>query len=259
MLISPSRLALEAAGAPLEGTEKCTAEQAKSACAVCGGPLHEGELIDTLDLPESFTNHNALADPHGKLVCGACSAVMSRHGFQLEGGTVLVSAEGIFPIGKKVNRAWAFLTPPKPPFAIAIQNSKSQHTLWRAPVSLSADLIFLRLGEQVLSVRMPLLRAAREETMKLLEIRDAADAANKKKRVAREDPETPFVTDWKGKGSDNGVLKPWVRRLLGDGQVTRSQISSLLTLTPAECWVLTAILCANPVRPDCIASSLFKS
>lgn len=250
MLISPSQLAIEAAGLLPEGADICDGRHVGQCCAVCGVALVPGDPVDALSLPASFTNQSSLAYPGGKWRCGACTAVMTRSVFQMGASTVLVSRDGIFPIVRKEHRAWAFMTPPSGPFAIAIQNAQQQHVLWRAPVSLSPELIMLRVGEQVMKIRHSILMAARGEAI-------AIDELNRSKgRPVKGGVENPFVNDWKLQSATGGRFKQWLLKMIEEGVVSQGQFPSLFQLNGAEAWALTAVLSDTVTKPDSIAANI---
>jgi CRISPR type IV-associated protein Csf1 len=250
MIISPSLLAIAGAGLAPDGTEVCDERHLGQRCAVCGATLQPGDPVDNLNLPPSFTNHTSLAIPGGAWRCGACTTIMTRGVFQMGASTVLISAGGIFPIVRKEHRAWAFLTPPEPPFAIAIQNAKQQHVIWRAPVTLSKDLIFVRVGEQLMRIRHPLLMSARGEAL-------ALDVLNRSRgRPVKGAAENPFVNDWRLQSATGGRFKGWLWNLLKEASVSREDIKALTQLNGAEAWALTAALHDHPEQPESISPSI---
>lgn len=250
MIISPSRLVVDATGLPFEGADVCDERHIGQHCAVCGDALVTGEPVDPLDLPASFTNHSALALPGGDWRCGACNVVMTRSVFQMAASTVLISREGIYPIVRKEHRAWAFLTPPAGPFAISIQNAKQQHVIWRAPVSLSSENIMIRVGEQVVRVRQRMLLAARDEAILL-------NGLNRSQgRPIKDGIENPFVNDWKMQSPQGGRFKLWLCKMIEAEEVKSDQIKTLLSLNGAEAWALTAALYGDPQKPESIASTI---
>lgn len=247
-MISPSRLMVTACSLPLEGTLVVSEAMTHEHCAVCGDQLRLGEPVDVLDLPASFTNQAALAQPGGDWRCGACTSVMTRPVFQMAASTVLFSADGVFPIVKKEHRAWAFMTPPEGPFAICIQNAKQQHVVWRAPVSLSKENILVRVGEQVLRIRHRVLMEARTEAI-------ALDSVKRKQgRPTKDGIENPFFVDWKLQSAASGEFKTWLPTLLATHQIARSDIPAILSLNGAEAWALGAVLHDTPVKPDPLAN-----
>ncbi len=243
-LITASQLTVRAAGMSPVGTLKASAEHAGHRCAVCGAALVPGEPIDRLDLPRTFTNHYALAIPKGDWRCGACNAIMGNADFQMGASTILVCDEGVFPIVRKEHRAWAFLTPPKPPFVIAVQNAKQQHVIWRSPVTLSKDLLMVRLGEQIFRLRRQKLLACIDVAKRLDEARVTPG------RPVKDAIENPFVNDWKFQSSDSGKLKGWVWKLLAEEKIDPGDFAELTSLNGGEAWALTAFLSATATRPD---------
>lgn len=249
-LLSPSQLVLAATGLPPEGSDTCDERHTGLGCAVCGVGLVTGEAVDALALPPSFTNHSSLAHPGQSWRCGACTAVMTRSVFQMGASSVLVSREGIFPIARKEHRSWAFLTPPEPPFIVAVQNAQQQHVIWRSPVTLSKDLILVRVGEQIVKIRRPLLLQACEEAKLIQSVK------KEKGRPIKDGIDNPLVGDWKLQSSSGGQLKNFVYKLLNEQIVTSSQIPALLSLNAGEAWALGAALYDHPVKPNSIASTI---
>lgn len=246
--ISPSVLAVNAAGLTPEGTAVC--DEPGHCCGVCGIQLQVGEVVDDMRLPATFTNHSSLAYPSEKWRCSACTAIMTRSAFQMGVSTVLITQDDIYPMMRKEHRAWFFLTPPKPPFALAIQNAKQQHTVWRAPVTLNTDQIVMRVGEQVLRIRRPLLLKAAEQAKKINALRVAVG------RPSKEALQNPFVNDWKFQSSTGGQLKQWVFKMLADNIISPQDIDALLSLNGAEAWALTPVLHDAPVKPESIKSNI---
>ncbi len=253
-IISPSLLAIKALGIEPEGTEVAKDD---CECAVCGTAIRSGEVVDNLRLPESFTNRAALANPSGRFRCGACTAVMTRKEFQMGLSTAIFGADGYFPIMKKESRAWAFMNPPQPPFSICIQNAQQQHVVWRAPVTLSRDLLLVRVGEQVVRIRREKLMAARLVAISLNEKRQAPEQTNSagsKRQRGRPETlslESPFISDWKLQSAEGGRIKWWVEKLSTNGLVDQSDLDLLFSLNGGEVWALSAVL-ADPVQPESI-------
>ena len=257
-IISPSAIALQALNLAPQGDHVAHKEDSIR-CAMCGTFVNPGETYSFLMLKESFTNQLAMAIPGGTHVCGACHVVMNTGAFQMSLATAVVSASGYFPIMKKENRAWAFLDPPEPPFFITVQNAQQQHVVWRAPVSLSKDLILVRVGEQILRLRRPQLIKARDIVFRLNEYRrNAARTGNKEKKTP-DFAESPLVAEWKYQSVDGGTVKAWYSNsnpekpgLLEIGAVTLAEHAHLMSLNAGEVWALQAVLHYKPVKPDCL-------
>lgn len=250
-IISPSSLALAATGLAPAGSSVC--KEAGLVCAVCGVPIEVGQPMDDLALPDSFTNYSSLAHPGGAHRCGACTAVMGRKEFQVGMATGIFSSEGWFPIMLKEHRSWAFLTPPEPPFAICIQTGKQQHVVWRAPISTSRDIIFVRVGELVVRIRRPALLAARDAAIFLNAKRAemVVDNGKSRGRPSTSALENPFFHGWKLDAVGGGTRKFWVDKLLDGGFIGETDLSPLNCLSPAESWAVGATLAA-PVKPQAI-------
>lgn len=242
--ITASHLTIQAAGIKAIGAVLAGPDHVGQRCAVCGADINPGDPIDKLDLPRTFTNQSSLAIPNGKWRCGACNAIMGNSEFQMGASTILVCSDGVFPIVRKEHRAWAFLTPPEPPFVIAIQNAKQQHVIWRAPVSLSKDLIMVRLGEQIFRLR-------RQKLLNCVEIAKRIDAARiTPGRPVKDAIENPFVNDWKFQSAEGGRLKSWVWKLQAEQKIAPEDFVELTTLNGGEAWALTAFLSATITKPD---------
>lgn len=252
MILSPSSLALSALGLSPSGA-LCNTAGEGLACAICGTAISTNDIYDVLDLPTSFTNKNSIASPGGKHICGACNTVMSAGEFQMRLATGLFCKDGFFPIMRKEHRAWAFLTPPEPPFSVTIQTAKQQHVVWRAPVTLSRNLILVRIGEQIVRLRRPMLIAAREAVLRMSEARQRAATGAKTKKSEKSAPvesvESPFVTDWKFQSSAGGVLKLWAETLINEGGVSNPDRETISLLNAGEIWALQAVLHLKPVKP----------
>ena len=252
MPVSPSAVVTHALGLASSGEDVCGAEQLGECCAVCGIPLVAGEPIDRLVLASSFTNHNDLADPAGRWRCGDCTTVMTESEFQMSLATVCVSARGAVRIMTKQSRAWAFLEPPEPPFVIAIQNAKQQHVLWRAPVNYTREILLVRLGERIFRLRRRALVAARDACFALEEARARGIPGWKPEK--KDEVDSPFFTDWKGKGAVTGQLKPWYWSLHTSGAVPAALHDILVGLSAHEAWALAAVLHRDPQPAQFIQS-----
>lgn len=251
-MISPSSLAVAALGLQCQ-VALIAGENSRIRCAMCGVTVTTGAPYDDLVLTDSFTNKLDMAIAGGKHVCGDCHAVMRSPDFQMSWATALVCRNGIYPVMRKENRAWAFLTPPEPPFYISIQTAKSQHVAWRAPVTMDANMIMVRVGEQIFRLRRPLLMQAREIGLRIDDFRAkvlASDGKQKKEAKINEAAESPIVSDWKMQSTGGGIQKSWYRTLVSEGVVTANEHRVISTLNPGETWALQAVLHRSPIKPD---------
>lgn len=256
MIISPSAIAISSVGLALSGDYINDSPTMALTCTVCGASIGEGQRYDDFTPTSSFTNQLALALPGGKHICGACKTVMTTGEFQMKFATGLFCNDGFFPIMRKEHRAWAFLTPPATPFVVTIQTAKQQHVVWRAPVTISRDLILVRVGEQIIRLRRQRLVSAREAALRLDEARKQADAGKSKKSAAPKPDdaaESPFVTDWKFQSTAGGVMKRWSSELIKQGAISESDKIALTTLNAGEVWALQAVLHRTPTKPEAVS------
>ena len=254
-LISPSALAVSALGLEPSGSKTSDGTE-KLSCAMCGVPIGKGMRYDLLELAPSFTNKLSMAIPGGTHICGDCKTVLANGEFLQAFATVLVSKDGVFSVMRKENRAAAFLEPPEPPFFISIQNAQQQHMIWRAPVSLSRDLILVRVGEQILRLRRQKLKQAREIVFRLDALRQEiamAGQSKASKKAVQEYAESLFLSDagtWKYTSTKIGVKASWYTKLVEAGVVTTAEQNLLSSLNPGEAWALQAVLHRSPALPE---------
>ncbi|CAJ4330419.1 CRISPR type AFERR-associated protein Csf1 [Burkholderia pseudomallei] len=241
-LISPSKIATQAVRLEPQGTLKVDHD---TACAVCGVPIVAGEWVDEFSPPDSFSNWPSLAYPRNSYRCSHCTTVMTRDEFLQKASTAIFTAEGAFPIMRKEHRAWAFLHSHRSPFVVAIQNARSQHTVWRAPVSMPGELFFVRVGDQVLRIRRPTLAAARDLAVRLHEVEQRLSPPVRGR--PSDGVSNPFVSDWKYQGVGCGALKSSVERVAREAGIS---LEPLLSLSSAEAWALGAVLHPAPDRPE---------
>lgn len=247
---SACELILAATGLAPEGSDICDERHLGQDCSVCGAPLVLGQPVDALDLPNTFTNHSALAHPGGKWRCGACTVVMSRVDFQRSASSVLITQDGIYPMMQKAHRAWALQTPPETAFALCIQNAKQQHIVWRTPLTINAQQTLVRIGDQVIRIRREVLRQAAAQAGLL------ASLKSEKGRPIKNGIESPFEGDLKLQSGRGGMLKPFVYKLLEQGVVKPEDIDALLKAGAGEAWALDAYMYEEPVEPESIAHKI---
>lgn len=150
-LLSPSRLALEAAGRKPVGSHVATADM--GACAMCGTTIGPGDIYSPFEVTNTFMDRPSLADPFSYLACGHCTVVRSEKEFLQRFSKSVVTRDGFFKIASNDDQASFFLNPPAPPFLAFVSDATQQHLIWRTPVSYSKDVFQLRFGNRVLMIR----------------------------------------------------------------------------------------------------------
>lgn len=131
-----------------------------SYCAACATPL-EGKGVP-FEIKKSFGDTFQLADRDGRTLCGDCAALMDSREAAIGTGSGVVSAAGFQRLLSNRERLQFLLTPPEPPFAVAIVNAQRQHVWWMARTTYDQDLIPLQFGHRPLIIDRPLAIEAAE-------------------------------------------------------------------------------------------------
>lgn len=224
-------------------------------CGMCGGSILKNDPVTELKFPTSFTLHGELHDSSLSHRCGHCSAIYETGPFLLDLATGIYNRAGFHAVAKKVNRGWAFVDPPEPPFVFSIQVNRNQHTLWRTPVCYSRDLITFRLGENVYHVRRKAILAARNLSLRLNQLHlENLPEKEKKKAATNTRLQSPFgFSDLKASILKIGGLLRWVNELLEKELVLEAELAPLYALNHAEAWALDFVL--SDVEAPAIVSS----
>lgn len=234
-------------------------------CAFCGQRITTGDLHVPNTIGENFMDGPALASPGHATVCGWCAACKGK-GFLGRVGSTVFTRDGAFSLMTDDARAWFLLTPPEPPFMVVSKSvAKSQHLVWRAPMTYSLEAIQLRYGPNVLMIRHSVLMKAVEVCnhvgAAVTECREKR-AGDKKKAKAVKPVGHPFVFLSRDLKDPQGAT--FVRDALdlasSDPKI-KNQLEFLRHMTDGELWAL-ATLCkgtpANPTKPEPINFSAKK-
>ena len=136
-------------------TEPCT-------CAYCGAQIGIGDLRAPFKATgAAFTDDTSLACRGSAWACGHCDSLLGAEALRTTGVGVF-SPAGVRPFRKWVDVAAALTTPPEPPFVMVYATRNNQHMAWRAPVNLSRDLFYVRVGLTDLRIRRAMLARAVE-------------------------------------------------------------------------------------------------
>lgn len=201
-------------------------------CSHCGARIAAGDpYAPADDLGEFFSDTRDLV-AMSRVVCGTCDVLRTKpvmHKMM----SVVVTQRGIYSIRKKETRAWLLLDPPKPPFVAMIGTTTLQHLAWRAPMTVSRDLLLIRVGSDVFRIRRPIL----EQLV-------ALDA-----RVRQAEPKIHnlLFLDFALIRADHGVIHPKADPLLSP-----EERQFLRALTPGELWaaqIVTGKRAVTPVKP----------
>lgn len=209
-------------------------------CSHCARPIAAGSLYQSPKLGEFFSDTRDLACASG-VVCWQCTHLRKKT--MLNGlSFTLVTKDAIYPIAKHENKAWLFLTPPAGPFLALHSSATMQHLAWRTPVTLDNNLINIRFGPRLYTVRPAVVR-------KGVEIADRINMNTGKSYV------NPLMLDQKAMAFYHGLINPKARELLTDQEV------DFLTniIRPGERWALSFLTHSKrpqPVMPDPITDAL---
>ena len=222
-------------------------------CACCTSPIAVGELASPLTVSSGFMDARAVQNKAAKpILCGSCAPFFAKKAM-IKTQKVIASAEGVYPIGKGENRAWFLVHPPKPPFVVVFSDSKLQHLLWRAAVTLDADNWQVQVGPRTMLVRRLLVLRAVEAAHAVIAAH-AAGVGGKKKP-----PASPFLSLDPELGDLNtGRLRPDMRDAARKAGLA-SEIAILESLGIGEIWAIGAILFRGSVAVASAAIDLTAS
>ena len=210
-------------------------------CSFCAKTLHEGDLCTPFEPAKTFTD-TLKTFPSG-LICGACAAVTADQKTLRNFQRVVITREGIYPIGKDSHRSWLWLTPPEPPFAVVINHSTlgAYHFVWRTPVTLSKELICANIDDTLYWIDHGRLMKAVQVCNELLQ--------------AMSELKLKGAAIWKspsrqGSSNGHGQLTAAVFELVRLRPELRSRVQFLQSLD-AGIWIaLASIIKKTPVDPE---------
>lgn len=241
--LATQALNLEPVGTPHEGPQ-CV-------CSMCQRQILPGALSTLKKLPGTFLDFGHLAP--SDYLCGFCAAAATQSVMR-ELQRSVITAKGIYNLNTDDSRAWFWLTPPEPPYAVVINHSTMAafHYFWRTPVTLDNEFVQFNLDDVVYQVRRSRIRKALEYAKVIV---DKAPSLPKRKTVLK----SPFVVlarDPSKKATmSNGHLSRDTLELAGLYPECKEAADYLQSLTPGELVALSPMLKQNPatpVRPELI-------
>ena len=136
-------------------------------CAYCGRPIGAGEAYVPFAPGPAFMDDLSLAAKGSDMTCIWCQTLLDATGLRASGFGAFSLAQGAIPFRKLKEIAAVLEEPPTPPFVLVFATNKNQHMAWRAPVNLSRDLFYVRVGFFDLKIRRPALLAAWDASIRL--------------------------------------------------------------------------------------------
>lgn len=161
--MSSSVLVTKAMGKEAEGVPS----EKEGICAYCGLIIQKGDLCSKFSPTPAFMDDHSLAGKGSDIFCGYCAPLLSAKGLRESGYGMFSEKDGALPFRKWADIARALENPPTPPFVAVYATANNQHMAWRAPVNLSRDIFYVRVGLRDLKIRRPVLLKAREAAVKI--------------------------------------------------------------------------------------------
>lgn len=266
MMLSPSQIACDAVGLSAD-VDDLLAISEDTSCVTCGVHLSTGDLVAHWSPKDSFTDYSALADKTGKYVCQHCNVVLNVGDFSQRWLQTIFHKTGCYQTASSDMRAHALLNPPPPPFVWILGDQKVQHVVWKAPVTLDHEAIFIRFGERTLMIRKSYLASLFSTVKEAIQEWGTASLAAWEesklalgKKAAGKAPKvykTPFVElDRDYCAAQYAGLNPrFVEHAHSPaGEKALKAIKLIEKSTPGEIWALTALMYAKqPEEPRLVA------
>ena len=168
-LVSPS--ALYAVAAKVKPITSAVAT-VDSHCVMCAANVCAGDdtnIVTRDTFSDAFNNKLDVRAPNGRYLCGHCMALWHKDFLQRYSKTY-ATRDGVYKFASN-DDVMAFLSnPPAPPFVVFASTTQQQHLVWRTPVNYSREVIRLRLGDQVLTIRRKVLEQATADWARLCEL-----------------------------------------------------------------------------------------
>lgn len=217
-------------------------------CALCGLDIAIGDLCARLSLDRGFMDDVSMVARGSQVTCGYCPPLMRAKPLRDTGFGSFSAVGGFQPFCWWVEGTVAkqITQPPEPPFVMVYATARNQHMAWRAPVNLSRDLFYVRVGLRDLKIRRHILAEAVDHCRVLGEAlypaKDGAPPSTRKPLTH------PFVKlDANLKDGDHGrlnhlVFSPDIAAAVKDYAV---HLAAIMSLTAGEIWALKFILTPN--------------
>lgn len=209
-------------------------------CTFCGKAIHEGDLAAPFEPGRSFTD-TLKTFPSG-VICGACATVTSSQPMLRNFQRVVITKEGLYPIGFDAHRAWLWLTPPEPPFAVVINHSTmgAYHYIWRTPVSMSKQLICANVDDTLVWI---------DRTVLIEAVNSCRELETLMKQMGVKKAQIWKSPNREGLGDGHGQLTASVYELAERAPQIRQKVDFLATLDAGVLIALASVIKSKPVDP----------
>lgn len=240
-LRSSSEMACRSVGLDPTGDPAETSSQ----CTFCGCDINPGDiaLANPLKGKTSFMDDPSLAT-RSNYACGWCASLMPRQSMAALRSAV-VTAEGAYPLNTDAARTWYFLDPPPPPHVAGITSLDppiNQHLFWRTPPTLDNDLLIVRFGNELFSIRrqrlLDAVKACRRASQLLTEV-------NGKKTI----PHPYQSLDRKMTSLSHGRFRDDALKLERENTEMAELLTFLRGCNSGEIWALSILAKTTPDEP----------
>lgn len=237
MNISPSQIAIEAAGLPPVGVVQAKED---GYCAMCGFPHKKGEMVAPFAPTDSFTDYPALRGRTSKVICGWCASTWKWNvEFTQSFLKTVMCKQGVFKAASNLDIAYWLTNPPEGSWIWVMGSQQRQHIVWKATVNTSREIFQVMLDETVMTIRRKKVFEAVDASRRL-----AAAASVGRKGAPLKIPFARLSRDLDDP-SHGGIRRDLHTKAITDPAV-RADIKIIQSCTPGELWALTALMYAKP-------------
>lgn len=210
-------------------------------CALCGLVIEPGDLQAPLSLGDGFMDDVSMAGRGSQVICGHCAPMMSADSLRKTGYGAFSATSGALPFRKWADVAALLINPPEAPFVMTYATANNQHMAWRAPVNLSRDLFYVRVGLRDLKIRRQKLIEAIEHCRVLGEalypVKEGQTTATTRKTLPN-----PFIAMAPDlKDAQHGMFNPKMYTKVMR-EIAIEQTVAVMSLTAGEVWALRFVL-----------------
>lgn len=215
-------------------------------CAMCGHAIEEGDLSVRLKVKDGFVDDLFMACRGSDMLCSHCGPLMTAAGIMLSGYGAFSVEDGFLPFRKWGEVMNLLLEPPKPPFVMVRATANNQHMAWRAPVNMSRDQFYVRVGLRDLKIRRSYLKQGIQDAIALgeaiAEHRAAESGKPAKARLGKTLPNPFNHMDPDIKNIQHGQLS-YLAPVVAEGNPElTAALNRLMDLTLGESWAMRFVL-----------------
>ncbi len=217
-------------------------------CCCCSRPIPAGAEYLPFKASDAFMSHAFFAANSG-VFCPFCAGCFDTRTIKKLGACncIVFTNNGAYPITKNEHRKHFLLSPPNPPFVVtASATTNYQHCVWKAPITLSLDVIYVSWPDKTLTIRHPTLLQAVEVAQRIGQIMTENNGLKgKKAKVVHH----PFCSlDRNLKDIRHGQIRHDALALAVENDEVRNGVNFLSNLSLGETWALSTLLVATPIE-----------